>query len=144
MPDGVGVSSKFMWWQHDSPFIKCGNKARVVLTIHPKEGESQYLTHIRWPEELTGDKPLLIWTSTMSGSISIDSTSAFKLGTIYLPTRTFVIQSLENNGGQDENSIVFEIQAPIVTMPTLTFLSLSYSKQNGDGGSFSLPYIIIP
>jgi len=140
-----------IWWEHKVLYLKSGQHSSVLLKIKPLPTEQQTVQIIDWPDSLLNGRQSFIHLGTNAGLLKADSAlfvrTHFNKKSVSVSAQSlkFTIPATNENVQVDSlYSIEFSIKAPQVSQPTLVLLSVFYTYYKSNGGTFDLPYIVIP
>lgn len=136
-----------IWWENESPTLKSGRYAKVFLKIQPLPNQEQTIEITNWPDSVLNGRRSFSHINIKEESLKVDTSIsvAKKNANIKAEQLKYTIPSSEADpNSEPQYTIEFSIQAPQVSNPTMVFLSVFYWYNKGNGGTFYLPYVVIP
>jgi len=150
-PQGIngsgGNSSPNISWEHESPTLKSGRHARVLLKIKPLPNQEQTIEITNWPDSVLNRRRSFSNININEVSLKADTSISVseKNPNVKAEKLKYTIPPATTDSSYNhEYTIEFDIQAPKVSNPTMVFLSVFYFYYKTNGGTFYLPYVVIP
>ena len=142
-----GNSSPNISWEHESPTLKSGRHARVLLKIKPLPNQEQTIEITNWPDSVLNRRRSFSNININEVSLKADTSISVseKNPNVKAEKLKYTIPPATTDSSYNhEYTIEFDIQAPKVSNPTMVFLSVFYFYYKTNGGTFYLPYVVIP